>query len=55
MGIVTTLVECMKDEGFGMREWTLICQRAVEIICFAFVDDTDLIHVNHDRSIPTTR
>jgi hypothetical protein len=33
--------------------WTLIRQRAIAIVGFAFVDDTDLIHANHDRKKST--
>jgi len=42
----------MKEEGFGYKQWTLISKRAVTLTCFAFVDDTDLIHAEtaHDAS-----
>ena len=43
----------MAKKGFGYRQWTLIKQRAVTLSCFAFVDDTDLIHSVQDPSIPT--
>jgi hypothetical protein len=51
--ISTVLIQTLTDEGFGLREWSLISQRAVSITCFAFVDDTDIIHVNNDRTVPT--
>jgi hypothetical protein len=53
--IVAVVIKAMQDEGFGYKVWTLICQRAVEIVGFAFVDDTDLIHANQDRKITTQR
>ena len=46
--ISAILVETMKKEGFGFEAWSLIRQRALAITCFAFVDDTDLIHSNND-------
>ena len=53
--ISTVLIQILKDEGYGYKEWTLIKQRAISITCFAFVDDTDLIHANNDREVPTER
>ncbi|MGL5936571.1 MAG: endonuclease/exonuclease/phosphatase family protein [Cetobacterium sp.] len=53
--IAAVIIKAMKDEGFGYKVWTLIRQRAVEIVGFAFVDDTDLIHAAHDRKTPTQR
>ena len=51
--ISTVLIQALRDAGYGMQEWSIIKQRAVCVTCFAFVDDTDLIHVNHDRSVTT--
>jgi len=50
--ICTLIVNAMKEEGFGYQQWTLISKRAVTLTCFAFVDDTDLIHAEtaHDAS-----
>jgi len=50
--ICTLIVNAMKEEGFGYKQWTLISKRAVTLTCFAFVDDTDLIHAEtaHDAS-----
>ena len=46
--ISSVLIEIMLEHGYGYREWTLIRQRLISIVCFAFVDDTDLIHINND-------
>jgi hypothetical protein len=51
--IAAVVVKAMKDQGFGYAVWSLIRQRAITLVCFAFVDDTDLIHANQDRSVPT--
>jgi hypothetical protein len=51
--IAAVVIKAMRDEGFGYEVWTLIRQRAIAIVGFAFVDDTDLIHANHDRKVPT--
>ena len=45
----------MKAAGFGYRQWTLIKQRAISIVCMAFVDDTDSLHNNPDPSVPTSQ
>ena len=50
--ISTVLIETLRKEGFGYKEWTLIKQRALCITCFAFVDDTDIIHASNDRTKP---
>jgi hypothetical protein len=51
--VATVLVNIMKAQGFGYQTWSLISQRAIEITCFQFVDDTDLIHSTTDNSKPT--
>ena len=45
----------MKQEGCGYKEWTLIKRRAFSITCFAFVDNTDLIHTSSDPNTTTTQ
>ena len=42
--ISTLMIQILRNQGYGYKEWTLIRQRAVAITCFAFVDNTDLIH-----------
>ena len=49
--ISTVLIDILKQEGFGYKEWSLIRQRALCITCFAFVDDTDLIHSSADPTV----
>jgi hypothetical protein len=51
--IAAVVVKAMRDQGFGYSVWTLIRQRESSLVGFAFVDDTDLIHANHDRRKPT--
>jgi len=50
--ICTLIVNAMKEAGFGYKQWTVISKRAVTFTCFAFVDNTDLIHAEtgHDAS-----
>ena len=52
--ISTLLIQILKEKGFGYNEWTLIKQRAILLICFAFVDDTDLVHATTDPSVGST-
>ena len=49
----TLLIQILKETGFGYKEWTLIKQRAILLICFAFVDVTDLVHATTDPSKST--
>ena len=42
----------MTKMGFGYKQWTLIKKWVVTISCFAFVDDTDLIHSVQDPTVP---
>ena len=51
--ISTLMIQILRDQGYGYKEWTLIRQRAVTITCFAFVDDTDLIHATTDPAKST--
>ena len=51
--ISTRLIKLLRDQGFGYKEWTLIRQRAVMLICLAYVDDTDLVHATTDTSKST--
>ncbi len=44
-------VQAMKDAGYGLRQWPLISHRAIAIVCFASVDDADLIHANDDPPV----
>jgi hypothetical protein len=43
----------MRDEGYGYSTWSLIRNRAITVVCFAFVDDTDLIHATQDPKVST--
>jgi len=45
--ITAILVDCMKGEGYGYEAWAPISQRAMTLVCFGFVDDTDLT-LNND-------
>ena len=53
--ISTVIIEELKKAGYGYKQWTLIRRRALAITCFAFVDDTDIIHSNNDPSVSTAQ
>ena len=53
--ISTLLIDAMKQAGYGYHDWTLIRNRAFHISTLAFVDDTDLIHVNNDPRVTTAQ
>jgi len=46
--ISAVLVDCMKGEGHGYEAWAPISQRAMTLVCFGFVADTNLI-LNNDN------
>jgi hypothetical protein len=51
--ISSVLIDAMRDAGYGYNDWSLIRKRPFQIVSFAFVDDTDLIHVNNEEGITT--
>ena len=51
--ISTLMIRILRDQGFGYKEWSLIRRRALTITCFAFVDDTDLVHATTNPTKPT--
>lgn len=51
--ISTVLIDIMHQAGFGYHDWSLIRDRAISLCCFAFVDDTDIVHVNNDPLVST--
>lgn len=51
--ICSVLVEAMRAQGFGYSQWSVISKRAITLTCFAFVDDTDLIHANDSPNVST--
>lgn len=53
--IATVIINAMKRQGYGYKQWSLIKKRAITITCFAFVDDTDLIHANNNPDITTAQ
>jgi hypothetical protein len=46
--ISSVLIKILCEAGFGHKEWTVIRNRAINIACLAFFDDTDIIHSNQD-------
>jgi hypothetical protein len=50
--IASVIIAMMKEEGFGFHHWSAITREVIDLVCFSFVDDTDLIHSGH--SVDTT-
>ena len=42
--VSTPIIHMMKRNGFSFRHWNAVTKEAVEFACFAYVDDTDLVH-----------
>lgn len=53
--ICSIMIDCMKAEGFGYSDWSAISQHAMNLVCFAFVDDTDLIHSTSDPTLTSAQ
>ena len=51
--ITAILVDCMKGEGYRYEAWSPINQRVMTLVCFGFMDNTDLI-LNNDDPIITS-
>jgi len=45
------MIDCMKAERYGYADVSAISQHAMNLVCFAFVDDTDLVHSTFDPSL----
>ena len=41
--ISTKMIVMMKNKGHGIRLWSSISLAFISIVCFAFVDDEDLV------------
>ena len=46
--ISTPLINMMRTAGFGFSLFTALTVSAVSFVCYAFVDDTDLVHTAKD-------
>ncbi|MGL5936442.1 MAG: hypothetical protein ACRCZI_12575, partial [Cetobacterium sp.] len=53
--IAAVIIKAMREEGYGYSTWSLIRKRAITVVCFAFVDDTDLIHATQDPTVSTNQ
>lgn len=42
--ISTPIINMMHSKGFGFKHWSAIKQRAFNLICFSFVDDTNVLN-----------
>jgi hypothetical protein len=53
--IAAVVTKAMRDQGFGYDVWSLIRQRAITIVGFAFVNDTDLIETGRSLQYSSWR
>jgi hypothetical protein len=49
--VSTPLINMMKTAGFGFSILTALTLVSVAFICYAFVDDTDVVHVGQDVNV----
>ena len=42
------LIKMMGEEGYVFKDWTALLSIAFSLVCFAFVDDTDLVNTLAD-------
>ena len=48
--VSTPLIKMMTTAGFGFHHWNAIQKETVDFACFAYVDDTDLVHSKGERT-----
>ena len=46
--VSTPIIGMMRAGGFGFQHWNSVTKEAIEFACFAYVDDTDLVHSRQD-------
>ena len=51
--IAHLMIKILQGMGFGYNAITPIFQRAFQVTCFAFVDDTDIVHATTDPEKPS--
>ena len=49
VAISSPLIEMMRKEGFGLKDWLALSSEVLNLVCFAFVDDTDLVNTLNDN------
>jgi len=49
------MIDCMKAEGYGYADVSAISQHAMNLVCFVFVDDTNLVHSTFDPSLSSAK
>ena len=45
VAISSPLIEMMRKEGFGLKDWSALSREVLNLVCFTFVDDTDLVNI----------
>jgi len=53
--ICSIMIDCMKAEGYGYADVSAISQHAMNLVCLAFVDDTDLVHSTFDPCLTSAK
>ena len=48
VAISSPLIDMMRKAGFGFKDWTSISSSVINLVCFAFVDDTDIVNTLED-------
>ena len=48
ISISSPLIDMMREEGFSLDLWNTLSSMALQMVCFAFVDDTDLVNTLED-------
>jgi len=53
--ICSIMIDCMKAEGYGYADMSAISKHAMNLVCFVFADDTDLVHSTFDPSLTSAK
>jgi exonuclease III len=52
--VSSAIVEAMRSQGFGYKSWSAISKSVIQLVCSAFVDDTDLVHSGATNQVSGT-
>ena len=44
ISVSNPIIKMMKEAGFGYKDWMAISKEVFQLVCFAYMDDTDIIH-----------
>ena len=50
VAISSSLIKMMGKEGFRLKDWSALLSEVLNLVCFAFENDTDLVNTLNDNN-----